>query len=77
MSRSRKKNNIYKDKGFQEYNKVFRRKTKQLIQTNINDLDKLNDLIFYKKNELTNQYDICDYIIRDWFVKPAYKNYMK
>lgn len=77
MSRSRKKP-IIKDKGFIGYNKVFRRRNKILLRTKIFE----EDLIFFLSRELTNSYDICDYIFRDidkWFYNKAkiYKCYNK
>jgi hypothetical protein len=81
MSRSKKKNPIYKDKGFTDYNKVFRRKSKQLIKKTQLSLEELETLLFYKKNELINQWDICDYTFRDidtWYTgKNKYKAYLK
>jgi hypothetical protein len=61
MSRSRKKNPIYKDVGITTYNRIIRRKNKQLVNKAIED----NSFIFPLVNEVVNQYDICDYIFRD------------
>lgn len=67
MSRSRKKNPIYKDKGFKSkiYNKIFRRVNKQRLHSNKD----LKDL-----RELVNDYDICDWT---WYDKYNPKLYRK
>ena len=58
MSRSRKKFPIYKDKGFMKdcYNKVFRRRNKQLLK---------DDKELKQLRELVNDYDICDWVWHD------------
>lgn len=61
MSRSRKKNPIYKDKGITTYNKIYRRKVKQLMIKAIED----SSFIFPLIDEVVNQWDVCDYIFRD------------
>lgn len=53
MSRSRKKEPIVKNKGDQEYNKRIRRVCKQM---------RVDEATIYPlSNEITNQYDICDW----------------
>lgn len=54
MSRSYKKP-IIKDKGRRDYNKVFRRKTRQALKKNKEPPK--------KTREVVNGYDVCDYII--------------
>ena len=65
MSRSRKKHNIIKDKGGvtkSNHNRKVRRKTKIILNSN----EDFDEMIFPTKKgmEITNQYDMCDYIFR-------------
>lgn len=65
MSRSVKKNQIIKDKGFSrgEYYRVIRRRYKQKIQKWFTS-DR-SDPEFPNKHSIINQCDRCDWIFRD------------
>jgi hypothetical protein len=77
MSRSRKKNPIYKDKGYSKYNRIFRAKNKQRLRQLLVD----ESTVFVLSNEAVNQYNICDYIVRDLYKfynnENVYKAYIK
>jgi hypothetical protein len=71
MSRSYKKEPIYKDKGDTDYNKRLRRRCKQIEPD--------EDTVFPLSHEITNQYDICDYKMdaRDWLVGKELKKFKR
>ena len=53
MSRSYKKHPVVKDKGRRDYNRVFRRKNRQLIHEGRQP--------YQRTSEVVNDWDICDW----------------
>lgn len=72
MSRSKKKNPISKDKGNTKYNRILRAKNKQRLRKLMVD----DSTVFVLLDEAINQWDVCDWIVRDLdFYLPNEKTY--
>lgn len=76
MSRSRKKNPVYKDRGLTCYNKILRAKNKQRLRISLYK----EDTVFVLLDEAVNQWSVCDYTRRldTWFTgNKSYRAFMK
>lgn len=61
MSRSRKKNPVFKDRGFTQYNRILRAKNKQRLKKLLVD----ESTVFVLLDEAVNPWSVCDWVCRD------------